>query len=251
MAPPVQGAGGIDKRLQAARKRLGLTREELAVRSGLSWSAIAQIESARRTNLRPATLSALAQALDVTVDYLLDGGPAPPVMAHHSALPYAGEEAFAAAAIPIVVQGLQRDEAVLVVTSKPNQRALRRALGREAGRAQIADSARWYRTPRDALASGQGFLEESLAHGAAWVRVIAEPVWGGRSRAEVLAWTRYEALINLRFGQAPATIVCPYDTGSLSPSILRQMHLTHPQMISDGAVHESPEYVDPGQFIVS
>jgi transcriptional regulator with XRE-family HTH domain len=220
------------------------------VRAGLSWSAIAQIESGRRTNIRPATLVALAGALGVSVDHLLGGGPAPPAMAQHRALPYAGEQAFATAAAPIVREGLERSEAVLVITAKPNQRALSRELGTDAARTEIADSARWYKTPKDALAAGQGFLDDSLARGASWVRVIGEPVWDGLSRSAIRAWAMYEAVVNLRFAQAPATIVCPYDTASLASGIVKQMHLTHPEIIHDGVAGENPAYVEPGTFAV-
>ena len=55
-------------------ERLGWTREALAFHSGLSWSAIAQVESGRRTNLRPSTLAALSRPLGVSIDYLVDGG---------------------------------------------------------------------------------------------------------------------------------------------------------------------------------
>ncbi|MGD0195929.1 MAG: helix-turn-helix transcriptional regulator, partial [Candidatus Dormibacteria bacterium] len=57
--------------LQSARERRGWSRETLAHRSGLSWAAIAQIESGRRREVRASTLLALSSALGVSVDYLL------------------------------------------------------------------------------------------------------------------------------------------------------------------------------------
>ena len=59
----------IGDSLKAARTRLGWTRETLAHHSGISWSAISQIESGRRRDVRLGTLSALAEALGVSVDY--------------------------------------------------------------------------------------------------------------------------------------------------------------------------------------
>src|ERR1700761_4783343 len=64
---------GIGSRLRAARERLGLSREALAFHAGISWSAIAQVESGRRSQLRPSTLLALATALGLTIDYLVSG----------------------------------------------------------------------------------------------------------------------------------------------------------------------------------
>src|SRR4051812_43245566 len=82
----------IGTRVRAARERLGWRREELAFRSGVSWSAIAQVESGRRRNMRPGTLSALGEALGVTTDYLVRGGPASPAMFQHRALLYDTDE---------------------------------------------------------------------------------------------------------------------------------------------------------------
>src|ERR687891_690171 len=90
------GDDRIGARLRAARTRLGWTRETLAVHSGLSWSAIAQIESGRRRNVRPDTLAALATALGVTIDYLVNGGASSTVMFRHQALLYGADEEFVA-----------------------------------------------------------------------------------------------------------------------------------------------------------
>src|SRR3954451_8074943 len=65
-----QPDAGIGDRLAGARRRLAWAREELAFKAGISWSAIPQIKSGRRPHPRPATLSALASALGVTIDYL-------------------------------------------------------------------------------------------------------------------------------------------------------------------------------------
>src|ERR1700693_2957257 len=85
---------GIGARVRAARERLAWTREDLAFRSGLSWAAIAQVESGRRTNLRPATLSALSRAFGVSIDYLVGGAPSRPTMLKHSVFPYHSEIQF-------------------------------------------------------------------------------------------------------------------------------------------------------------
>ncbi|HEX7144902.1 MAG TPA: helix-turn-helix transcriptional regulator, partial [Gaiellaceae bacterium] len=100
---------GIGARVRSARTRLGWTREALAFHSGLSWSAIAQVESGRRTNLRPDTLFALGTALGVTIDYLVHGGVSSPVMFRHRALLYGTDRGFADAVVPCDrVQGARR-----------------------------------------------------------------------------------------------------------------------------------------------
>ena len=62
--------------------------------------------------------------------------------------------------------------------------------------------------------------------------------------------SRYESMLNLAFAQAPISIMCPYDTGLLPASIISQMHGTHPETIRDGSVRKSPDYLDPGAFIL-
>src|SRR3984893_10169340 len=85
---------GIGHRVRAARERLGWTREALAFHAGISWSAIAQVESGRRRNLRPSTLAALSRPLRVSIDYLVDGGQSPATMLEHSAFPYRADDEF-------------------------------------------------------------------------------------------------------------------------------------------------------------
>lgn len=62
----------IAESLKQARKRKGLTQDELAYRSGVSQSAISDIESGKRTNPTADTLGCLAAALDVSILALYD-----------------------------------------------------------------------------------------------------------------------------------------------------------------------------------
>src|SRR5438132_8785037 len=109
----------LSARLRAARARLGWSRETLAHHTGLSWAAIAQIESGRRTNVRPGTLSALASALGLTVDYLLGAGGEQKLLTHRALL-YDSAEEFLAAALPLLRDAMRRSEAPLVVTTSEN-----------------------------------------------------------------------------------------------------------------------------------
>ena len=104
--------------------RVGWSREALAYHSGVSWSAIAQIESGRRRDVRLSSLSALAEALGVSVDYLVGGkATLAPHLFEHRLLTYGSDEEYLEAAIPYVTEGLERAECVLVVTT-PAQTAL-------------------------------------------------------------------------------------------------------------------------------
>src|ERR1700731_2892546 len=93
-APGPRPMGALGSRVRAARERRGWTREALAFHSGLSWSAIAQVESGRRSNVRPGTLAALSRPLGVSIDYLVRGSQSRLTMLEHSAFPYRSDDQF-------------------------------------------------------------------------------------------------------------------------------------------------------------
>ncbi len=114
----------IGDSLRAARMRLGWSRETLAHHSGVSWSAIAQIESGRRKDVRLSSLSALADALGVSVDHLIGTAAATaPQPFDHRLLTYGSDEDFLAAAIPFLAEGMERSESLLAVTTECEERA--------------------------------------------------------------------------------------------------------------------------------
>jgi len=241
-------SGGIGSRVRAARDRLGWTREALAFRSGISWSAIAQVESGRRRNVRPSTLTALSRALRVSIDYLVRGSPSRPTMLDHSAFPYRTDDQFRTTVETFLTEGIERSDALLAVTAAANIELLREHLGQDARRVEFVDASGWYSTPIAALESYRAFTDAKLKRGAPWVRIVGEPVWAGRSDAEVRLWTRYESLLNLVFGAYPLTIVCPYDERSVAPEIMRQAHLTHPHTVGDRGISNSREYANPERY---
>jgi transcriptional regulator with XRE-family HTH domain len=239
---------GMGDRVKAARDRLRWSRETLAHRSGLSWSAIEQIESGRRRRARPDTLRALARALGVTIDYLLDGGSAPGML-RHQVLLYEDEPGFLAAIAPFLLEGAERSEAALAVTSGRNIEILRQKLGSAADRIEFVDAEQWYRTPASALDAYRGFLDKRL-EGCAWARIVGEPVWAGRSEEEVRVWNHYESLLNLVLAPLPVTVLCPYDVRSVDPGIAAAARLTHPEIVDGDHAAENPMYQDPGDFVL-
>jgi transcriptional regulator with XRE-family HTH domain len=244
----MSGSGGVGHRVRAARGRLGWTREALAFHAGISWSAITQVESGRRTNLRPSTLAALSRALGVSIDYLVDGMLPRPTMLEHSVFPYRTDDQFRTTMGSFLADGFERSEATLAVTTGLNIELLREHLGRDARSVEFLDANGFYSTPIAALETYRAFFEGALERGAPWVRVVGEPMWAGRSDAEVRVWTRYESLFNLVFAASPLTVVCPYDERSVAPEIVRHAHLTHPSTVGDRGVSQSPDYTDPARL---
>ena len=237
--------------LRSARERKGWTREALAYHSGLSWAAIAQIESGRRQQVRVSSLVALASALGVSVDYLVGGDATiSPQLLGHRVLIYGSDDEYLEAAVPFLLEGLARSEAVLTVPTKHQGDLLRDALGDDAQRIEFLDSAEWYRSLRDAAGGYLSFVKERFEHGAPWIRILAEAVWDGRSEAGVAEWFTYESLVNLALASSPATIVCSYDGRSLPDRVLAGAHHTHPELAA-GAVHTpNLAYRQPLDFVL-
>jgi transcriptional regulator with XRE-family HTH domain len=244
----VSDSGGIGSRVLAARTRLGWTREALAFHSGVSWSAVAQVESGRRTNPRPGTLAALSRALGVSIDYLVDASRVPPTMLNHVEFPYRTSDQFQSTMGSFLGEGVERSEAVLAVTTPSNITLLREHLGPSAGKVEFINSSELLTTPIAALEAFRAFSEAHLERGAPWVRVLGEPRWSERSDAEVRLWTRFESMINLFFAASPMTVACPYDERSVAPEILSEARLTHPHLLGDGGITPSTGFADPGRF---
>ncbi len=239
--------------LRTIRERRGWAREALAFHAGISVAAIAQIEAGRRPDPRLSTVIALAEALDVSVDRLtgrsvpLSGGQHP---LQHRALLYATDGEFVDASVPFLTEGLERSDAVMVVTDRARIRRLRRALAGDARRVEFRESSSWYASPQAAMDAYRAFVDECVSSGSAWVRVIGEPVWAGRSAREARAWARYESLINISFAASPATIMCPYDMRALPASIVAQAKCTHPEVTKGTRSDASSTYRQPEAFLL-
>ena len=117
----------IGNTLRSARERAGWNREALAYHSGLSSAAIAQIESGRRQHVRLDSLVALANALAVSVDYLVGGtATVSPRLLEHRVLIYGSDEEYLAFVVPFLVEGITRSDCTLVVTARRRIGQIRR-----------------------------------------------------------------------------------------------------------------------------
>ena len=236
--------------VRATRMRRGWSRETLAHESGLSWAAITQIETGRRREVRVSSLDALANALDVSLDYLVRGEVSP-VMLQHRAYLFTSPDDLADMVGPAITSGVDAGHAVLVVTTRPNQAAVKEAIGQLHDRVQFADSIEWYSTPTEATAKYEEFTRLALAAGAHWVDLFGEPIWAGRSRPETAGWTRYESVLNMLFASWPVGVNCLYDAAALSSRIVSDVSHTHPVLVSRDGPRVSSSYEEPMQFVTS
>jgi transcriptional regulator with XRE-family HTH domain len=65
----------LGDRLRAVRRRLGMSQEELATRSGVEQESIERVEQNKRRSLRSDDLARLVKALGVSADELLGTEP--------------------------------------------------------------------------------------------------------------------------------------------------------------------------------
>ena len=92
-------------------------------------------------------------------------------------------------------------------------------------------------------------FEDWIADHDGPVRVIDEPVWPGRSHAEVVEVLRHEAAVNHALASADITILCPYDAGRLAAEVLEGAELTHPRLVTNGTSRASERYGDPLELL--
>ncbi|KOU23428.1 regulator [Streptomyces sp. WM6372] len=159
----------------------------------------------------------------------------------HPALFYQGRAEYLAGVGGFVRAALAADEPVLVAVPGPRLDVLRESLDVAAAEVTWTDMTQLGRNPGRILAALQDFADR---HAGRPARIVGEPIWPGRSRAEVLEATRHEALINTAFAGRHATILCPYDVLGLPAEVVSDARRTHPTVIAEGKDLHSPEYAD-------
>ncbi|MGP3683508.1 anti-sigma factor RsbA family regulatory protein [Streptomyces sp. IBSNAI002] len=167
--------------------------------------------------------------------------PAGPGAFVHPALFYRGQAEYLSGVGGFVRASLAAEEPVLVAVPGPRLDALRESLGAGAAGVTWTDMTRLGRNPGRILAALQDFADRHAGRAA---RIVGEPIWPGRSQAEVLEATRHEALINTAFAGRPATVLCPYDAAGLPAAVVSDARRTHPTLIEKGTDLASTDYAD-------
>jgi anti-sigma regulatory factor (Ser/Thr protein kinase) len=163
----------------------------------------------------------------------------------HKALFYDGTADFVRALLPFVRNGVRAGEPVLVAVEEPKIAMLREALGVDAGGVEFVEMRGLGRNPGCIIPAWREFV---AAHGGDGRRLrgVGEPVWAGRSEAEIGECHQHEALLNVAFDGGPAwTLVCPYDTAALAPDVIEAARRTHPIVGEHGVTRRSTAYRDP------
>jgi len=158
---------------------------------------------------------------------------------HHEAVFYASDEEYVAALMP----DLRAAATALVAVSDGKAALLRAALGADADRVRFTDMEALGRNPACIIPAWREFL----AGADPGPRLgIGEPVWPGRSDAELIECRRHESLLNLAFGGGdPWRLLCPYDARALSADVLADARRNHPHVSEAGARRPCADYLEP------
>jgi anti-sigma regulatory factor (Ser/Thr protein kinase) len=164
----------------------------------------------------------------------------------HSALLYRSQHEYLDVVMRFVLEGLTRDEAVLVAVPGDNLVWLRDAFealpgsrgGLPAG-LRLADIAEVGRNPSRFMAVEGSFADE---HRDRRVRIVSQLAWPGRTEDEFVACIEHEALVNGALDGYQATGLCLYDASRLDDHVLAGARATHPVLWSCGEPQPSAEY---------
>jgi MEDS: MEthanogen/methylotroph, DcmR Sensory domain len=182
----------------------------------------------------------------------------------HGACIYENDEQYLETVVPFLAEGLAFGEPVLAVTTPANLELIGAALGKGAGEVDYAESAFFGRRPPQRVAAFYRYWrthaaardranpdsgeDREIPGAAPRVRILAEPVWAGRSAREIAAWTRMESALNVALAATSISMICPYDARTLGSDIVADALCTHPVLITGERSDRSAQYVDPAVF---
>ena len=159
---------------------------------------------------------------------------------HHEAVFYETDDEYVAVMVPDILATVGRDGAVLAAVAGAKRQLLAEALGTDAGRVRFTDMEALGRNPACIIPAWREFLHDA---GPEPVLGIGEPVWPGRSDAELVECSRHESLLNLAFDKGRAWhLLCPYDVRTLADGVLDEARRNHPYVRSHGSSDTSGVY---------
>jgi hypothetical protein len=167
----------------------------------------------------------------------------------HQASVYNSDDEFLAMAVPFVEDGLSAGNPVLVTTTPANLELLGAALGGRAREVDYAETAYFGRRPPQRVAAFHRYWKrQSAAAPGRQVRILAEPIWTGRSPRDVTAWKRMESTLNVALANTNIWMICPYDARVIDAETAFAARQTHPRHIAGTDSRSCTEYVDPVAF---
>ncbi|MDP9863293.1 MULTISPECIES: sensor histidine kinase [Streptosporangium] len=161
----------------------------------------------------------------------------------HELYSYSGEAQFLDGALSFIEDALAADEVVLVSVPESREQILRAEPAGSDPRVVFLDVSQLGRNPARLIPAWQRWISERTEQGRP-VRGIGETDWSGRGAAEIEELRYHEWLLNLAFTGSPAWwLLCPYDTDTVDPGIIRAVSRCHPFALEQGVHREHPDYV--------
>jgi anti-sigma regulatory factor (Ser/Thr protein kinase) len=145
----------------------------------------------------------------------------------HEALFYAGVEQFVRRTAQYVREALAAAEPVLVAVVESRAKLLREELAADADAVRFLDMERIGRNPARIIPAWQDWVHQNPSRGRRF-RGVSEPLWPGRSSAEIRECQKHEQLLATAFTGGPAwSLLCPYDLEALPVDVIAAAHRTH------------------------
>jgi hypothetical protein len=165
----------------------------------------------------------------------------------HECLLYHGPDDFLGAVIPFIRDGLARSEPVLVAVAEPRLRMLRSAFGPDPAGVLFVDMAELGGNPARIIPAWREFADRNRADRNGGedrpIRGVGEPIWAGRTPAELVECQLHEALLNLAVSPAvPLWLICPYDVSRLDSAVIDEAHHSHPVVVDGNSSRGSTSY---------
>jgi anti-sigma regulatory factor (Ser/Thr protein kinase) len=162
---------------------------------------------------------------------------------HHETLFYSGTDGFVEGTLPFIRDALAAEEPILVAVDRLKIDLLAEALSDDADRVGFTDMQVLGRNPARIIPAWRTFLQTNASEGSSALG-IGEPIWAGRSGAELAECQRHESLLNVAFDAGQAwRLVCPYDLAALDEEVIAAAHASHPFVVRDGIGSRSHGYV--------
>jgi anti-sigma regulatory factor (Ser/Thr protein kinase) len=160
----------------------------------------------------------------------------------HLALFYRGRDEYLTALGDFIRASRARGHAVFAAVPGRQAGQLLRELGDDSAQVALADMAELGRNPARIIPEVLAFTQD---HPGQQVCCVGEPVWPGRTTAEIEEALRHEALVNLAFRDSPVTFLCPYDSARLPRWVVAESASTHPSVVTDRQEAVSAAYLNP------
>jgi anti-sigma regulatory factor (Ser/Thr protein kinase) len=158
----------------------------------------------------------------------------------HEALFYGGTDGYLDGTVPFIHEGLAANEPVLVAVPTDKVELLRGALNGESAGVLFADMTDLGRNPARIIPAWRDFADEHPGP----VRGIGEPIWAGRTPAELTECQRHESLLNLAFAdnRSLRRLLCPYNAAALDAGVIGEARRSHPIVWEGGERRDSDAY---------